>query len=89
MLEEKNDNLSEEKLVTDGNADSQSQMNENISDMGAEIPAPENEIQNQELNTVSLTPEEIADDTLIIEDNSGFLQDDAMDSINKVNAEES
>src|SRR5690606_6319603 len=44
---------------------------------------------NDEANIISLTPEQLADDTLIVEDNSALLKDDAMDSISDAHAEES
>ena len=89
MSEEKNDNLPEQSAMADGNAESQITPaeieNELVinDDVAADFP------QEESLNTVTLTPEELADDRLIIEDNSAIVEDKAMDSINSANAEES
>ncbi len=89
MSEEKNDNLPEQPAMADGNAESQITPaeieNELVinDDVAADLP------QEETLNTVTLTPEELADDRLIIEDNSAIVEDKAMDSINSANAEES
>ncbi|MBF6608036.1 MAG: DUF349 domain-containing protein [Flavobacterium sp.] len=55
-----------------------------IEDIGSEKASEE-----ESGNIISLTPEQLADDTLIIEDNSELIKDEAMDSIADANAEES
>ncbi len=122
MSEEKNDNLSHQNLVTDGDEPQQTLREASTSDeqpiqsedtaetapvaeeraeqpseerlavapgienMGSDEPAASEE---SEANVISLTPEELADDTLIVEDNSAVIKDEAMDSIANTNAEES
>lgn len=89
MSEEKNDNLPEQDAMADGNAESTTTSAQVTNEL-----APNDEIydtvpEDKDLNVVSLTAEQLADDTLIIEDNSAIIEDKAMDSINSVNAEES